>query len=147
MGDRAENLAAARTQLRGVLDVVAESRLYETAPVGGVAKGDFLNQVIEVHTTLSPEALMAACLKIEENLGRVREAKWDSRIIDIDIICFNDLRMENDVLNLPHPEFHKRRFVLVPFAEIAPMHSIGGRRVEDYLSRCADTELVTPYHG
>jgi 2-amino-4-hydroxy-6-hydroxymethyldihydropteridine diphosphokinase len=94
--------------------------LYETSPVGGPPdQKAYLNSAIRVTTTLSPEELLSAVLSIEKSLGRERKQRWEARIIDIDLLLYDDVVIEDDALSLPHPRLHERRFVLGPMAEIA----------------------------
>ena len=79
----------------------------------------YWNAVIEVRTSFEPEQLLQVMQSIENELGRVRHKRWESRTIDLDMILFGDLAIDTEVLNIPHPEMHRRAFVLVPLAEIA----------------------------
>jgi 2-amino-4-hydroxy-6-hydroxymethyldihydropteridine diphosphokinase len=105
---------------RGI-SIVKESSLYRTEPVGNTDQDWFYNQVIQVETNLSPQELLNACLEVEKLLGRIRtDEHWGPRTIDIDIICYNQEEVNTETLTLPHPEACKRKFVLLPLAEIAP---------------------------
>ncbi len=124
IGDRAANLAEAIRRLGAEPGVVirAISPVYRTVPVGPVTQDDFVNGAVRIETDLAPEALMRRCLAIEAAMGRDREkaVRWGPRLIDIDIILFDDMAMDTQPLQLPHPRFHERAFVLVPIADIAP---------------------------
>lgn len=111
----------------------ARSSLYRTAPVGPVAQDWFVNAAIRIETALSPDALLAACHTVERELGRKRDAeiRWGPRPIDIDIIAYDDLALEQPGLTLPHPRFSERAFVIVPIFEIAPDAVIGGMSIRD----------------
>uniref|UniRef100_UPI004043CD9F 2-amino-4-hydroxy-6- hydroxymethyldihydropteridine diphosphokinase n=1 Tax=Microvirga sp. G4-2 TaxID=3434467 RepID=UPI004043CD9F len=85
-------------------------------------------------TDLAPEDLLALCLRVEQELGRVRETKWGPRAIDIDILTYDDLEIDSPTLTLPHPYAAERAFVLVPLAEIAPDLRLGGRRIVELLA-------------
>ena len=100
----------------------AVSSLYETEPVGTISQPDFLNAVIELRTSLSPEQLLAALLRIEQEHGRDRSAgpPKGPRMLDLDLLAYDNLVMDTPSLTLPHPALAERRFVLVPLAEIAP---------------------------
>ena len=100
--------------------VLRESRVYETEPVGDVDQGAFLNMAVAVETTLAPLEFLDRAQAIESRHGRVPTRRWGPRMIDIDIVLWNDMVMETERLTIPHPEFRKRAFVLVPLAEIAP---------------------------
>lgn len=122
MGDKLANLKKAVLELGKVSGnkVLAVSSFYKTEPVGGVEQDWFVNAVAEVETGLTPRELLNKLLYIEKNLGRVRDAKWGPRVIDLDILLFDDLMMDEEGLSIPHPYLHERGFVLVPLAEIAP---------------------------
>jgi 2-amino-4-hydroxy-6-hydroxymethyldihydropteridine diphosphokinase len=100
--------------------IIAQSRLYETKPLGPQDQSDYINQVIAIETTLSPHALLAALQQIENEMGRVRTIRWGARIIDCDILLYGNEIVESPNLLIPHPEMTKRDFVLYPLAEIAP---------------------------
>lgn len=102
------------------LKIVKTSAIYETSPVGFIEQNDFLNMVIQIRTTFSPDELLKYCLDIEQQLGRKRILKNGPRTIDLDILVFNQVHMITETLILPHPRMHERAFVLVPLNEIAP---------------------------
>lgn len=122
IGDRRQAIAAAVKLLgeRPGITVRRVSSLYETSPVGYTDQPDFLNAVIAVDTDLEPLELLDVCLDIERRLGRVREKKWGPRTIDIDLLLYEGRQVNCSRLTIPHPFVHKRPFVLVPLAEIAP---------------------------
>lgn len=122
LGDRAHNLAEARRQI-GVLPgttVVAESAVEDTTPVGPVAQGRYLNQMVLVHTDLTPRELLDALLGIERALGRERRERWGPRTIDLDIVRFGDRVVSEPGLTLPHPELPNRDFWQRELAELVP---------------------------
>lgn len=146
LGDREGNIKKA-IELIGEspgIRIGRASLLYETEPVGREDQGWFLNQVIEVSTTLSPQELLGLLGKIETTLGRTREERWGPRRIDLDILLFGDLIVDLPELKIPHPELHKRNFTLIPLAEIAPetRDPLLNRSIEDLLLECADTGEV-----
>ncbi|KMY55983.1 2-amino-4-hydroxy-6-hydroxymethyldihydropteridine pyrophosphokinase [Bacillus sp. FJAT-27231] len=122
LGDRFANLQAALHLLQSYEAVTVEvlSSIYETEPVGYTDQPAFLNMVIQVTTSLSAEELLDLCLSIEQELGRIREFKWGPRIIDLDILMYNQDNIESEKLIVPHPRMHERAFVLVPLIEINP---------------------------
>ena len=102
--------------------IVKKSSVYETKAWGITTQPDFLNMVIQLETEISPEELLAALINIEISLGRKRDIKWGPRLIDIDILLFNNEVIDTPRLIVPHPFLHLRRFTLAPLAEIAPYY-------------------------
>ncbi len=106
---------SARAEIR----LVACSRFYQTAPVGP-PQPDYLNACAVVSTTLSPHALLQTLLTVEQHFGRVRRERWGPRSLDLDLLLYGDIILAELDLEIPHPRFRERAFVLVPLAEIAP---------------------------
>lgn len=121
-------------------EVILKSKIYETAPWGGVEQPAYLNQVLMLKTTLNPEKTLKHVLEIEKDLGRVRVVKWGARSLDIDILFYDDMIINTDDLKIPHPFIHLRKFVLVPLVEIAPnfIHPLFSVSVEDLLKKLVD---------
>ena len=146
LGDRLTTLSqAVHLIAESVGAVVQHSHLYETAPWGVVDQPAFLNQVIAVDTQLEPEAVLMQTQRIERELGRIRLEKWGARMIDIDILFYDQRIIETEQLTIPHPYLHRRRFTLVPLAEIAPdfRHPVLGKTTVELLAECLDTSEVT----
>lgn len=122
LGDRERNLRSAYGHIATIKDMqpVRLSRFYETAPSGGPPQPMFLNAVIDMKTLLSPHQLLERFQHIENLMGRVRTVKWGPRTIDIDILLYAGIIIDDEHLKIPHPLMHLRLFVLEPFAEIAP---------------------------
>ncbi|MGF1637711.1 MAG: 2-amino-4-hydroxy-6-hydroxymethyldihydropteridine diphosphokinase [Cyclobacteriaceae bacterium] len=120
--------------------VVKCSKLYRTKAWGYENQPDFLNQVIEIQTDFSPSELLEKLLNIELQLGRVRMEKWHERSIDIDILYYNSMSINDENLKIPHPLIAIRRFVLAPMAEIAPdfIHPVNGLSQLEMLNVCPD---------
>jgi 2-amino-4-hydroxy-6-hydroxymethyldihydropteridine diphosphokinase len=116
--------------------LVARSSNYRTPPWGVTDQPPFINCAIGVETTLSPHALLDCALDVERALGRDRanEQRWGPRPIDIDLIAFGDLSIDEADITLPHPRLFERAFVLLPLSEIVPDRVIAGRRVRDSLA-------------
>lgn len=145
LGDRVENLKTAIKLIGNeVGDIFAASGVYETAAWGKTDQPSFLNQAIGVQTHLSPLALLSALLGIEQQMGRVRLERWGERLIDIDIIFYADLIFSSNELYLPHPEMHRRRFVLEPLNEIAKdfIHPVLKEKVSSILFNLTDKLTV-----
>ncbi len=130
LGDRGANYREAVARIQAIADsnVVRQSSVYETEPVGPDLKGTFLNGVVELETELSAEALVKRLLTIERSMGRKpikgrrprARGKYRPRIIDLDLLFFNNETIDTRSLKVPHPRLHERRFVLAPMAELAP---------------------------
>ncbi len=122
LGERNAHLEEAASHLanKDTIRILKTSSVYETAPWGVEDQPDFLNQVIELETFLSPDQLMRELLNVEKWMGRIRETHWGPRIIDLDLLYVESIIQDSDHLTLPHPYVSQRAFVLEPLAEIAP---------------------------
>ncbi len=120
VGDREEHLAAARRAIALIpdVDILAESEIEETEPLGEVPQGNFLNQMIAIRTKLGPHALLAQLQRIERDGGRVRGERWGPRTIDLDIVEFIGVRVSDCELSVPHPELCNRPFWLRELAQL-----------------------------
>lgn len=145
IGDRALNISRAIESLpvHGV-HVVQQSSPYETEPVELRDQEWFLNGVVEVETKLTPQRLMQALLEIERSMGRLRLTPKGPRIIDMDILLFGSTIVHEPGLQIPHPRMAERRFVLVPFAEIAAgaMHPVLKKTIGELLDETTDRSEV-----
>lgn len=130
------------------LKVQCLSHFYETEPLtlNGEKQNWYLNCVIKIRTSLNPVRLFRMMQDIENLLGRVRENKWEPRIIDLDLLFFDDEIIRTKSLVIPHPELHRRRFVLEPLVEIAPklIHPIKGVSIKALLKALKDNKKVSP---
>jgi 2-amino-4-hydroxy-6-hydroxymethyldihydropteridine diphosphokinase len=148
LGDRRANTAEAIERITKIPDtkVMRASSLYESEPLGN-AKTWFVNSVIEIDTQLGAEPLLKRLKAIEEAMGRkrVKGKRWGSRIIDLDILLSENEVVDKRTLKVPHPEMHKRRFVLMPLAELAPhvVHPGLGQSVSALLATVKDTKRVS----
>lgn len=141
LGNREESLRACLNTLQSnQVHIVRSSSVFETASWGNTDNPPFLNQVLEIKTSLLPEELMDYCLDIEQRLGRTRSQKWESRVIDIDILFYHHIIYQSDRLRIPHPHIASRRFVLEPLAEMIPneIHPVSLLQIKTLLDRCSD---------
>ena len=141
VGDRRANIETALQCLTDAkLKMIKLSSVYETSPWGNTNQPAFLNAAGKFETDLSAEKLLDAILNIEKTMGRTRKEKWQPRIIDIDILFYSNKIINEKELMIPHPEMQKRKFVLVPMAEIAPdfVHHILKKSIGELLKKCTD---------
>jgi 2-amino-4-hydroxy-6-hydroxymethyldihydropteridine diphosphokinase len=141
MGDRLDYLSKAGISISESCGVIARaSSIYETAAWGKEDQSPFLNQVLQLKTKLDPQGLLRALLEIEHQLGRERIGKYGPRVIDLDILFFNDEVVREEGLTIPHPQMQNRRFVLEPLNEIAPekMHPVLQKKIAQLLAECPD---------
>jgi 2-amino-4-hydroxy-6-hydroxymethyldihydropteridine diphosphokinase len=142
MGDRKAYLAQAIAEIgKKIGKITQKSRLYETQAWGLTNQPDFMNQALEVETPLSPQATLAKILDIETDMGRIRTEKYAERTIDIDILLFAEVIVEEADLQIPHPRLPERNFALVPLMEIAGEieHPILKTTIEDIYFESPDT--------
>ncbi len=146
VGDSAQSCGAAQRNISKIdgVTLLRCSSLYRTQPVGFENQAWFVNGVVEIRTSLSPQDLMDAFLDVESQMGRVRKEKWGPRKIDIDILFYGQAVVDEEDLVIPHPMLHKRRFVLVPMDEISPhtVHPAFGISVRGLLGRLQDESKV-----
>ncbi|HEV7780760.1 MAG TPA: 2-amino-4-hydroxy-6-hydroxymethyldihydropteridine diphosphokinase [Chitinophagaceae bacterium] len=148
LGDREQQLATARELISAKCGTITTaSSLYETAAWGNTDQPSFLNQALELATSLTAPQLIRKMLKIEKQMGRIRKEKYGPRIIDIDMLLFNDEKHNYSFLRLPHPEMQHRRFALLPLAEIAPgvIHPVLKKTIRELLDECKDELPVKKY--
>ncbi len=141
LGNRSANLQKAIHLIQQQCGkIVQSSAIYETAAWGLTNQPSFYNQALKLETEMPPDQLMQQLLHIENGMGRVRTIKLGPRIIDLDILFFNQLILDSTLLKLPHPDLQDRRFALLPMAEIAPYleHPVFQKTIETLLKECSD---------
>ncbi len=121
LGDKGNNclLAVEKLSARGI-PITKRSALYETKPWGVTDQPDFVNMAVEAHASVSPQQLLGILKEIEIEMGRKPGLRWGPRLIDLDLLLYDDLIIQSENLVVPHPLLHKREFVLLPLSEIAP---------------------------
>ena len=148
LGERESLLQDAIIAIEGRIgQVVEKSKVYESTPWRVEGQKNYLNQIVKVKTELLADDILSTVLDIEKELGRIRLEKWGERLIDIDIIFYNDSIIETAQLCVPHKHMHERMFVLTPMHNIAPemVHPKYNKTVAELLQICKDTELVKEY--
>jgi 2-amino-4-hydroxy-6-hydroxymethyldihydropteridine diphosphokinase len=138
LGERAANLKEAIASLTPQMVVKAKSHVYETEPWGYEDQPKFLNQVVMVQTYLEPEQLLKHIKRLEVALGRKASFRNGPRLIDIDILFYDDLVSDTPILTIPHPRLHERGFVLLPMMDIAPdlVHPVTKKSVREMVAFC-----------
>lgn len=131
VGDKLNNCRKA-IDLINTIDgctVTDRSRFYRTEPVGVISQDWYVNGAIRIETALSPYQLLRSLLSIESDMGRIRRRKWEPRVIDLDILLYENEVIEEEALTIPHPLMHARRFVLTPMVQLNPglVHPVFGR--------------------
>jgi 2-amino-4-hydroxy-6-hydroxymethyldihydropteridine diphosphokinase len=146
LGDRLANLKQTRAALPPQMEVKAKSHVYETPPWGHTDQPKFLNQVVKVNTYLEPEPLLKHIKRLEVALGRKATFPNGPRLIDIDILFYDDLILEAPSLVIPHPRLHERGFVLMPLMDIAPdlVHPVNKKSVREMVVLC-DLEGISKF--
>ena len=146
LGDRLQYIQRAVETIKKIAStkIRAVSSVYETEPVGKKNQPEFLNAAAELDTTVEARQLFRTLKGIEQSLGRTRAERWGPREIDLDLLYYDAEILADAELTVPHPEIHKRRFVLVPLAEIAGEFTdpAANKSITQILDRCTDTSIV-----
>jgi 2-amino-4-hydroxy-6-hydroxymethyldihydropteridine diphosphokinase len=147
MGDKEGSIKKAISLLSDLGVVVKASKLYLTEPVGFKDQEWFLNIIVLLETDLDPYRLLDAVQSIEKSMGRVRVRRYEPRVIDIDILFYDDLVIDDESLTIPHPRLHERRFILEAMLDLNPClkHPVNGKTIEELYHECRDHSMVKPY--
>jgi 2-amino-4-hydroxy-6-hydroxymethyldihydropteridine diphosphokinase len=148
LGDRVFMLNTALLHLKVCFgDASNVSSIYETAAWGLENQDAFLNQVLVFHSALKPKIVLQKILDVEQKMGRERNQKWGTRIIDIDILYYGDTIFHDSELEIPHPFIAQRRFTLLPLLEVAPnlIHPVFGKTTSELLNLCSDKLSVKQF--
>lgn len=144
LGDKIGNCREAIVEMGKFSEITGVSSLYKTEPVGKEDQPNFINSAVEIETNLPAHELLIYLNSIEEKMGRIRSEKWGPRTIDLDIIFYGQLIINDDDLVIPHPRAHLRRFVLEPICEIAPnfIHPSLDQTISVLRKECNDNKQV-----
>lgn len=144
MGDREENINRSidAINLLPYTDVVGQSAMYETEPVGYARQQNFYNIILRVESVFDPHEMLGACLGIESGFGRLRTVRFGPRIIDIDIIFAEDEKIESRNLIVPHPRYSERRFILEPLLDIFPDGIVYGTDIKPFIEKLEGQEII-----
>ena len=148
LGDRLALIKECKQQIEAQIgEIKTVSSIYESESWGETNNPNYLNQVLFVKSKFTAKEVLSNALAIEKELGRTRDKKWESRLIDIDILFFNDEIINEPHLKVPHPHLQNRRFVLMPLHEIAPnfIHPILKKSIAILLNECKDNLSVSVY--
>lgn len=144
IGDKSQNLSNAVDCLNNLpnTSVVSQSAIYKTEPVSDIEQDDFYNMVMLVKSNFNPHELLGACMGVESALGRVRTVKDGPRVIDLDIIFAQDLKIDTPNLVVPHPRYHQRRFVLQPMLDIFTDGNAFGINFSKYIDNIEGQRVI-----
>lgn len=142
MGDRLDYINSACKILsnNNNIEITNKSKLYETKAWGYTDQADFLNLCLEIETSLDEYELLKVCQEVEQQLNRERIIRWGPRTIDVDILFFNDIILDNENLSLPHPRISERAFVLIPLMDLNQNLLIKGKVISEYLNSLTNDE-------
>lgn len=148
MGDRKENIERSieAINLLPYTDVIRQSSLYETEPVGYARQQNFYNILLVVDSIFEPNEMLGACLGIESGFGRLRTVRFGPRIIDLDIIFAEDRKIESRNLLVPHPRYQERRFILEPLLELFPDGMVYGTDIKPHMDVLEGQEVIKLDH-
>lgn len=148
LNDRLENINQAYISIKKEIGQILKiSKIYETAPWGNEHQNHFLNSAVLIDTNLNPYQILEKIIEIENSMGRTREVKWGSRIIDIDIIFYDSLILQSALLTIPHPNYTERNFVLKPLSDLSPqlVDPRSKKSILQVAEECLDRSSVALY--
>lgn len=140
MGDRLEYISTACKILSENVTISKKSKIYETKAWGYTDQADFLNMCLEIETNLNEYELLELCENVEQRLNRERIIRWGPRTIDVDILFFNDIILDNKKLSIPHPRISERAFVLIPLMDLNTNLIIKGKTIDVHLNSLTSEE-------
>jgi 2-amino-4-hydroxy-6-hydroxymethyldihydropteridine diphosphokinase len=151
LGDKKDNclIAVERLSATGI-SVIKRSALYETRPWGVTDQPDFVNMAVEARTSMSPQELLGILKEIEIGMGRKAGSRWGPRLIDLDLLLYDDQIIQSEILVVPHPLLNKREFVLLPLSEIAPdvVHPVLQKKIIELKEMlCDETDHIREKQG
>ena len=131
------------------IKIISKSSFYQTSPIGHIKQEYFVNSVVKINTSLTPESLLPYLLNIETEMGRIRKEKWGPRVIDLDLLFYDSLILNKEAITIPHPELQKRNFVLKPLCEIAEtlIHPKLKKTIKTLLKESTDDSTVDKLSG
>jgi 2-amino-4-hydroxy-6-hydroxymethyldihydropteridine diphosphokinase len=143
IGDRKANIDNCINAINLIpyTDVIEQSAIYETEPVGYARQENFYNIVLKVESILEPNEMLGACLGIEAGFGRLRSIRFGPRILDVDIIFAENEKVESRNLSLPHPRYFERRFVLEPLLDIFPNGIVYGTDIKPFIEKIEGQQI------
>ncbi|MBZ8133849.1 2-amino-4-hydroxy-6-hydroxymethyldihydropteridine diphosphokinase [Afifella sp. IM 167] len=149
LGDPAEAFRQAAELLATEegIEILASAPLYRSAPWGNTDQPEFLNSALLVETELSPRQMLKTILKVEQKLGRVRSERWGPRLIDIDVLVWDEAEISEEALAIPHPHLSERGFALKPLADLWPEAKVKGRTARALLAEVDTSDLVEAAPG
>lgn len=144
LGDRKENIEKCidSINLMPYTDVIAQSAIYETEPVGYARQDNFYNIILKVESILEPNEMLGACLGIEAAFGRQRTVRYGPRILDVDVIFAENEKIESRNLIIPHPRYHERRFILEPLLDIFPDGIVYGTDIKPFIENLEGQGII-----
>lgn len=145
VGDKSANIEEAISRLAAseAVTIGARSFNYRSAPWGVLDQDWFVNACVRISTQLAPHELLVLCQTIEQDMGRVRDQRWGPRVIDVDILTYGTMKIDDADLIVPHPFIAERGFVLVPLRDVAPNFSLNGKSIVELIEAIDVSDIVS----